>query len=122
MVMVAFRVGRVDFIAAASIAELHLLQDAEVRKQFERAIDGREADLGFPLAQDVVAVLCREMFARMVEEDLQDDLALRRHLVLALLQLLLEVFHGICLCHTISIPFVQGLAEISNTNIITKTM
>ena len=50
MVMVAFRVGRVDFIAAAAIAELHFLQDAEVRKQLERAIDGRKADLGFPLA------------------------------------------------------------------------
>ena len=93
VVMMLRRVRPVDLIAAAAVAELHLLQDAELREQLEAAVDRGEANLGFVVAQDAVYILSRKVLARMVEEDLEDDLALRRHLVLALLQHALEVVH-----------------------------
>ena len=46
----------------------------------------RETDLRFVVAQDAMHIFCTQVFARVVEEDLQHNLALRRHLVLAFLQ------------------------------------
>ena len=93
VVMVLRRVRPVDLVAAAAVAELHLLQDAELREKLEAAVDRGEANFGLVVAQDAVDILSRKVLARMIEEDLEDDLALRCHLVLALLQHALEVVH-----------------------------
>ena len=57
VVMMARRIDGVDLIAAAAVAELHLLQDAELRKQLEAAVDCRESDVHLPLAEDVMHIL-----------------------------------------------------------------
>ena len=75
-----------DLIAAAAVAELHLLEKPELDEKFEASIHGRQADLRVIGAQDSMHILGADMLTGTIHEDLQNDLPLRRHLMLTFLQ------------------------------------
>ena len=106
-----------NLVAAAAVSELHLLQKPQLDEKLQAAIDSSQADFRMIGAQDHVHVLRADMLARTIHENLQNDLPLRRHLALCRLQTLLQVFHGICLCH-ISSPSIHQVGH----NVLSQSM
>ena len=103
MVMM-MRIRCIDLITAASIAELHFLENADFSQQVEAAVDRCQSDFQLVLAEDIMDILCAEVFATMIKENLQHRLALRRHLQLALLEAFFEIFHCELLFHAFCSP------------------
>jgi len=99
MMLMGIRLGVIHLIPAAAITEFHLLQNAQLAQKLQAAVYGGQTYIGMIISQKAMDILSTQMLARMGKKYLQNHLALRRHLMLPLLQLCLQVFHRKCTLH-----------------------
>ena len=77
--VVVMRVLVVVLVARAPVAEAHGARQSRIGQNLERAIDGGLTDFGVFFLDQPVEVFARQMFFG-AEEDIEDEIALRRAL------------------------------------------
>ena len=108
--MMAVHAGicRINLITAAPISEFHFQEYPQIPQKLQTAIDGSQPDLRLAFPQDIMHILCAQMLSRMIHEDLQHFLPLRRQLMLPFLQLFAKIIHAECVCHDSQLPYAKS--------------